>query len=49
MKNKTMITGIVGLLIQGRKESTPGEVLLNLKVNHLLLTPMKSQVQIMKK
>ena len=33
MKNKTVNTGIVGLLIQGRKESTPGEVPVNLKVN----------------
>ena len=33
MKNKTVNTRIVGLLIQGRKESTPGEVPVNLKVN----------------
>ena len=49
MKNKTVNTTIVGLLIQGRKESTPGEVPVNLKANHLLLTPVKSQEQIMKK
>ena len=36
MKNKTVNTKIVRLLIQGRKGSTLAEVPVNLKVNHLL-------------